>query len=73
LIKPIHATQKIESVDENEVIISIFLNLQNVPVEPYLLEDVSIELAFELGRYRNNCEIKSITFEKEEKIRYHFL
>jgi hypothetical protein len=73
LIKPIHATQKIESVDENEVIISIFLNLQNVPVEPYVLEDVSIELAFELGRYRNNCEIKSITFEKEEKIRYHFL
>jgi hypothetical protein len=67
LIKPIHATQKIESLDENEVIISILLNLQNIPVEPFKLEDVSKELAFELGRYRNNCEIKSITFKMDEK------
>jgi hypothetical protein len=73
LMQPLHATQILESKTENEVVISILLNLQAEPQTPYNLEVISKELAFALGRFRQSCEVRNIEFEKEEEIRYYYL
>lgn len=65
LINPLHSTQELISIEQNEAQITILLNIENTPQAPYDVENISKELAFELGRFRNSCEIKSIELSQK--------
>ena len=66
--KPIHKSQTILTNKSTKGIeVTIQLHLENEPIIPYDLENLSKELAFTLSRFRNNYEIISIV-KKEPKI-----
>jgi hypothetical protein len=70
---PLHQSQTTLEIDENKLNIAILLNLVKEPVEPFDIANLSPELAFTLGKYREFYSIDSIVeLSKQELLKIKF-
>jgi hypothetical protein len=72
-LNPLHQSQTTLEIDENKLKIAILLNLVKEPVEPFVIANLSPELAFTLGKYREFYSIDSIVeLSKQELFKIKF-